>query len=97
MTQATFNPELLIDSNRGIYIPQVFAQNFEFYILNKEELREDLNILISGPENEEYDESWSNVLDNCKLTNDKGEEMYLYQSDGDLWAVKEGEEVPDMF
>lgn len=48
----TSNSELLIISNHGIYIPQLFAKQYIGMIANKEDIKEDIDILISGPENE---------------------------------------------
>jgi len=62
------------------------------YIVNKDELKEDIDICLFGPDNEFYFEAWDNLLNNVKLTNDKGE-MYTIGNlgeGGDLWAIPEG-------
>jgi len=76
-------PNLLLESNRGIYIPQVFAQDFDIPL--PENIARDL---LEGPENEWYWESWAWVLDNVTFL-EKGARYSLYQ-DGDLWAIPEG-------
>ncbi len=84
------NAELLIDGNRGIYIPQLFAKaalSGEFILRNKQQLQEELSILANGPEEEEYWEAWEEVLDTAILL-DGGQQYTLYQ-EGDLWAVPE--------
>ena len=73
------NAILLLDGNRGIYIPKIFAECFP--LLLSDEQKADL----SNPDNEFYWETWEDVIDNIKIPfQDKM--YYLYQS-GDLWAV----------
>lgn len=81
----TTNSSLLIDGNRGIYIPKFFAENYTQYLTNKDEVQDDLSDL-SDPENEFYWDAWDNILNNAKLKDDEGRECALYQ-DGDLWAI----------
>lgn len=86
------NAELLIDGNRGIYIPQLFAKavlSGEFSLRNKQQLQEELSILKNGPDEEEYWEAWEDVLDTAILVTG-GQQYTLYQ-EGDLWAVPEVE------
>lgn len=78
-------PILLIDANRGIYIPQVFAQHYARHLQNLEQLQEDINILLEGPENKEYWEAWEEV-EREGIINIDGEACYLFES-GDLWAI----------
>lgn len=82
--------ELLLDSGRGVYIPQNFAQDCLGYPSDSEngwEFSEDAAlVLLKGPDdNEEYWEAWESMLDRAifKL---EGGTWRLYQ-DGDLWAV----------
>lgn len=94
----TQNSSLLIDGNRGIYIPKLFVENYVAkYVTNRNDLLGDLAEL-GNPENEEYWEAWENVLDNAKLIDDDGRECSLYQ-DGDLWAipVNEFDQIPESF
>lgn len=78
------NAELLLDENRGIYIPQVFAKECHFWECFDDEQKD---ILLSGPENELYWDVWTEVLDNAFLIHN-GKKWTLYQ-DGDLWAIPE--------
>jgi hypothetical protein len=90
-------PELLINDAHGIYIPQLFCQTYINYIVNKEELKEDIETCLKGPEEEYYFDAWDNIEMNCKFTNDRNEPYYignLYES-GDLWAIPEGYEYED--
>ncbi len=75
---------LLFDSNRGVYIPQHFAQHcIEGWHDVTDEKRK---CLLAGPgaENEWYWETWQNVLDNAYFEKD-GHKWQLLQ-DGDTWA-----------
>lgn len=89
---------LLLDENRGIYIPQVFARDYDWSLwdfpadLNKEELQ---GILLSGPDNKQYWDAWEDILRNAVYFS-KGEQSmakgtWHLEQDGDLWAVHESE------
>lgn len=74
----------LLDSSRGICIPQVFAND---YFPNEWDIdSEDVTVLQNGPDDEEYWDTWDIVLNNASLTDRDGNVWRLYQ-DGDLWAV----------
>ena len=74
---------LLLDSNRGIFIPQHFVTQFD---LTKWEgiNPSDVNVLKSGPEHAHYWEAWDDVTSNATHTYE-GNVWRLHQ-DGDLWA-----------
>ena len=74
----------LIDGNRGIYIPQQFAKNWGDAVLFGASKKE-IQILIEGPENQDYWDCWAYVVDNIRFTFD-GIECTLFE-DNDLWAV----------
>ena len=96
-TQTTKEPELLVNDHHGIYIPQYFCQTYRAYITNMEEVKDDFNICLSGPDNADYWEAWDSLINNVNFTNDKGEKYTignLYES-GDLWAIPEGYEWPE--
>lgn len=71
--------ELLIDENRGIYIPQFFYNNFDFskFNLKKEDFAD-----LSSPDNEFYQEAWDELLADARM--DDGSTL---EQDGDLWLV----------
>lgn len=81
--------ELLLDGNRGIYIPQEFAKQcnpantYWCYSL------EDEAILQEGPDHEMYWETWEDVLNNARYDDGNGNVYTLEQGD-DLWAIREG-------
>jgi hypothetical protein len=96
--------QLLLDSNRGIYIPRDWAE--EIYPLSPTKppegafwgwlgiLASDVAVLLAGPDHEDYWETWDDVLDNAVYVNPNGSRWVLFQ-DGDLWAVMEGTEIDD--
>jgi len=86
---------LLVTDRFGIYVPQYFAQSFEFEQLNlSDRFKEDYECILKGPVdyNDWYWEAWSNIFANATLKDTDGNEHYLYQ-DGDLWAVPVSKEV----
>lgn len=83
----TPNAQLLLDGNRGVYLPQQFATNYISDI--PVQLREDFEILKYGPEHPDYWESWDDITLWLKpVINDKTYELY---QDGDLWLIPEDE------
>ena len=85
--KTTATPRLLIDGNRGIYVPKQFAAMYPHLI---EHCCEDdtLGILEQGPDAEHYWEAWDEVLTRVTFCED-GITYYLSQ-DGDLFAIPEG-------
>jgi len=93
--------QLFLDSARGQYIPRDFARSVKRDAVSGIDLK-DLDYLALGPggcldecetlqegeseRGEFYWDTWQTVLDNCLITDDKGQEFKLYQ-DGDLWLV----------
>lgn len=74
----------LIDSNRGIYVPQEFAERYRYGNVTEEQL----DILRHGPETDGYWDTWDEVLQNAECTSPDGNVYRLWQ-DGDLWAYCE--------
>lgn len=97
MTTITKQPELLVDSHHGIYIAQSFCQRYAAYITNMDKVKEDFDICLLGPDNEDYFEAWADLMDNVEFTNDKGEKYTVGNlgEEGDLWAIPEGYEFED--
>lgn len=82
------NVELLIDGNRGIYVPQEFAKRFNPSNSHwewDESIKEDL----SNPDNENYWEAWSDLIESAYYLNE-GVKYTLFEYEGDLFAIKEG-------
>ena len=78
--------ELFADGNRGIYVPQHFAESVNRDMLRNVSL-DDLAILEAGPDHEWYWETWDSVESNAEMVDEHGVTWTLIQVDGDLWAV----------
>jgi hypothetical protein len=91
MAAITLHPVLLLDGNRGIYLPKVFAEEIiagSYKVKNMNaEIRSYLAEL-GNPDNEFYWDAWEDLLRECILIDTKGNEFSLWQND-DLWALPE--------
>lgn len=74
---------LLLDSHRGIYIPQNFAEMFNYW---QGISKEDKDILLYGPEHQDYWNVWDDVLCMAFYV-DENENTWELHQDQDLWAV----------
>ena len=74
---------LLLNSARGIYIPQNFVECFDAdeWHLSQHDVNE-----LSDPNNEFYWDAWNSVLDTAYFVDEEGNKWTLFQ-DGDLWAI----------
>ena len=74
---------LISPDSQGIYIPQNFAKKCEEltieYSGESSDLKENLEILISGPENDLYWDAWQEILDNTKIVH-HSKKWFLHQS-----------------
>jgi hypothetical protein len=81
----------ILDSNRGIYIPQTFAAQCcpaDWGIS-----AEDIAVLLAGPDHDDYWEVWSDVLDYASWTDPHGRRWILSQDDDlfmELWDDPNG-------
>jgi len=89
--------ELLLDSNRGIYIPRDFTDMINWIY------PADYKDTLSSPDNDNYWDSWDRVLLTAYYIDSSGFTWILHQ-DGDLWAIREdllhdteSEEYKNMF
>jgi|HubBroStandDraft_2_1064218.scaffolds.fasta_scaffold00002_52 hypothetical protein len=72
---------LLLDENKGVYIPQQFARMYY-----KDVTGIDLSILQKlDIDHVDYWEAWEDVLQHAMITIDG--HQYTLEQDGDLWAV----------
>ena len=78
------NIAYLINSARGIYIPQAFAEKCDMSAWHVSQA--DAEILLAGPEHGLYWDAWIRVEDSAYYTAHDGRTFTLYQ-DGDLFAV----------
>ena len=74
----------LIDSNKGICIPMVFAYRWG-NVCTKGITEADIDTLLSGPYHPEYWEIWEEVVNEVEFLFD-GQKCTLFE-DGDLFAV----------
>ena len=91
--QIPFNNDsliLLVDSHHGIYIPQIFSEQFAD-LLTTEQAKD-----LSNPDNEFYWEAWEDVLSNIQVEDKKGNKYNIFQSE-DLWAIPVNMEFPEDF
>jgi hypothetical protein len=88
-------PQLFLSDARGIYIPRDFARDIKRELVSGvtgeqlDELANDDN--ASG---EWYWDAWDDILSNCIVTDEKGQQWRLNQ-DGDLWLIPVGMEWDD--
>jgi len=84
MKKTVKNPELLIDSHHGIYIPKLFYDNFDFeqFGLKKSDYSD-----LNNPDNEYYWETWDDLLNNAET-----KEGHILQQDQDLWLTEKNYE-----
>ena len=74
----------LIDGNKGIYIPRIFAQRWgQFCVKGLNE--NDLKILLAGPDHMEYFEVWDDVVYQIQFLFEG--QLCELSEDGDLFAV----------
>jgi len=88
------NAILYADSNRGVYIPQYFAESIDTqFIENLQEIEESLKDCKAGPDSESYWDSWNDIESRAIIRDSSGVRLYIYQSEhGDLWLVPDNEE-----
>lgn len=79
---------LILADSRGDYIPQIFAQRCTTNWKNIEP--EDLEILLKGPDEELYWDTWESVMDSATYTDPKGYVWKLLSWwGGGLWTYCE--------
>ena len=75
---------LLVSDANGIYVPQVFATNYDLSLWSNID-PEDLTTIEEGPDHEYYWEAWNNILNSATYL--LGGDQYHLHNDGDLWAI----------
>jgi hypothetical protein len=97
MKAAINEPQLLVSDAQGIYIAQIFCQQYRQCITNADQLKEDIDICLVGPDHEFYWDAWENIIDNAELLDDNKEKMSIGNlgDSGDLWAIPENYEYPE--
>jgi len=79
---------ILLSDNRGVYIPQNFAEGFMPHYWGLDENDEDIATLREGPDAEWYWEAWESILTRAKHIDPDGS-VWLLQQDGDLFTYCE--------
>ena len=82
--------ELFLDGNRGVYIPQHFAEAIGVKDWTGIEA-EDLDVLRAGPDHESYWDAWQDVLDHAETRDGR-----VLHQDGDLWLVARDKAIEDL-
>jgi hypothetical protein len=82
--------ELFLDGNRGVYIPQHFAEAISPADWTGIDA-EDLDVLRAGPDHESYWDAWQDVLDHAETKDGR-----VLHQDGDLWLVARGKAIEDL-
>lgn len=75
----------LVDGAAGIYVPFKFANNFDWSKW-RGITQEQQQILLKGPNYEDYWAVWDEVLQSAWFENDEG--CWILDQDGDLFAYK---------
>jgi hypothetical protein len=89
-------PELIVDSHHGVYVPQVWAQRYGSQAIESANVdEEDVNEILGDPyENEFYWEAWEQILnDYCHEVD--GIKHYIDQIEGALFEYPETYEFPE--
>ena len=70
-----------VDNRHGIYVPQIWAKRFGE--IAKGVSKEDIDILLAGPEHEHYWETWDDVLENARVNS----ATFYLSENGDVFIV----------
>lgn len=76
--------KLLLNSARGVYIPQNFVEEFDLTKFSN--IDPDDVVILHDPDHPDYWDAWDNVLQYATHTDEQGFIWHLWH-DGDLWAV----------
>lgn len=82
--------EIFFDGNRGVYIPQNFAESIDVKDWTGIDA-EDLDVLRAGPDHESYWDAWTSVLDHAETRDGR-----VLHQDGDLWLVARDKAIEDL-
>jgi len=86
---------LWLNDARGIYLPRDFASSFDDRSKRVSDVSdEDWAILDAGPDHSEYWDTWCEVEQDARVTDDDGNVFTVYQ-DGDCWLIPVGMEWSD--
>jgi hypothetical protein len=78
--------KLLITDAQGIYIPQLFCENFDIKAWGLRQVDSDVDVCLAGPDEEWYWEAWNAIIQKAQHHDKYGCTWHLEQ-DGDLFAI----------
>ncbi len=78
--------QLLFDGNRGVYIPQNFAEEIKRDCVSHVSA-EQWTVLEGGPDQECYWDVWDEVENNAVITDPVTKVNYILYQDGDVWLI----------
>ncbi len=76
----------LVDSHHGTYVPQAFVELYDPEAWHVK--KDNLEVMLSGPDDENYWEAWDEILNFSYFIQD-GVEYRLVQREGDVFAIRE--------
>ncbi len=79
---------LLADSHHGVYIPQQVVQQYLDHPMWdwSKVSKEDIDSVLSGPNDEWYWEAWDSIMGTVIVTDDQGTRYNIMYNE-DLWLV----------
>lgn len=91
--------EVLADSHRGVYLPEVWIRNLPDY--TAWHISENTyNVIAAGVDAEAHADyfwdTWCRVLDTAFFVDEEGFKWFLHQ-DGDLFAYREDADTTELF
>ncbi len=76
---------LVVDNHYGVYSAQTFAERFPFEQIDGEGVtKEDWDILLAGPDHDDYVETWADLFDGRFVVIIDGKRYRVYEND-DIW------------
>lgn len=86
------NATVVVNDHHGQYIAQVFAERYKDDILKSGFSKEDLDILLTGPDHEHYLDTWSDLFPITLTDTDGKEFVFDYVGEGgDIWEIPKDE------
>lgn len=87
--------KLWLSDARGQYIPRDFATSFVDRAKHVTGvLDDDWAVLETGPDHDDYWDTWSEVEQNAVITDENGVKYSIYNN-GDCWLIPDGMEWSD--
>ena len=88
----------VVDGHHGIYVPQVWAERYGREAVRLASVKaDDVAVLLYGPDHDDYEESWDNVLSDYEHVHAEMRgsrltiQIYRLWQDGDLFEYNQDE------